>query len=100
MTMPEAGRQAAHILLDATSAWDVNSSESVNEVAANLALQQLMEVDALIATFDDETDVVTVDATHLLGAGMVLLQYLLQRVADSDGIQREEVIFQVREFVG
>lgn len=41
--MPEPGRQAAHVFLDAVSAWDDDATDQANEAAATLAFDRLNE---------------------------------------------------------
>jgi hypothetical protein len=95
--MPEAGRQAAHVLLDAVSVWDVSATGQQNSAASDLALARLNEVGAVTATYDDDTEELNLDASELLGGVMVLVQQLVSNLSTCTGMDREEVIALTRE---
>lgn len=83
MTMPEEGRQAAHVLLDVVSAYDneLPEEDPANAEAMNLALLHLNQVGAVTATFNDDTDEVTIDMSNLVGGVAVTLSWLVHQLA-------------------
>ena len=98
--MPEAGRQAAHVLLDTVTAFDPDLGEDDrNGAAMNLAHERLNEVGAAEATYNDDTDQVTIDITGLLGGAVVTIHWLTLLVAEVAGISQEDVIVKAREFI-
>lgn len=94
--MPEPGRQAAHVLLDATSAF---RPEDDDASIVDLALQRLGEAGAVTATYDDVTDEATVDVSDLVGATLVLLERLVTEVAREHGVSKGVVIADLRTHV-
>jgi hypothetical protein len=54
--MPEAGRQAAHVFLDALSGGTF-TDEGVDSAATDLAVARLNEVGAVRATLEDDDNV-------------------------------------------
>lgn len=98
--IPEAGRQAAHILLDTVIAFDDELGEDdANSAAMDLALQRLNDVDAVTATIDDETDVVDMNITNLVGGAVVTMKLLAGVLAEAKGISIEEVVSTTRRFL-
>ena len=96
--MKEPGRQAAHVLLDVVAAWDDEDQDGWGP-RANLAIQRLNDVGALTAKFDDETDILDLDASDLLGATAIVMQWLVGAAAVLAKVDRLEVIAAVRDFV-
>lgn len=96
MPFPEQGRQAAHVLIDAVVAADVDAPE-----ASNLAYQRLLEVKAFtVNVVDDGGDLdVTVDMSDLLGATLITIGWLAEELAKCDGRSKEQILFQLREYV-
>ena len=78
--IPDAGRQSAHVILDAVTAWDPSLGiADENNDAMNLALDRLNEIDGAIEVDvdDDEDELdVTLDVTNLAGGTIVLVNYL------------------------
>lgn len=97
-TIPEPGRQAAHILLDSIAAWSAEAGVDVNGPARNLALARLNEVGAVTATMD-EHDVLDVDASDLVGAATLVMHWMTEFLATSTGWSRERIIAEARAFV-
>lgn len=103
--MTDTGRQVSHILLDALAAWDQAVSEShpdddTNASAVNLAVQKILEIGAITVDVDrsgEDTDVVNVDASDLLGGTLVLLQWMLAQLAVYAERDRLDVIVRARE---
>lgn len=98
-SMPEAGRQAAYVLLDALTGWSDDGEAGADSDAMNLALTRLNEVRAVTATIDDESDAVTIDASNLLGGTLVTMMHLVCALAEATGRDREDVIAAAREFL-
>jgi hypothetical protein len=98
--MPDVGRQAGHVLVDMVSAFDPELGESTaNGDAVNRAWQRLNEIEAVRATYDDETDAMRVDMTSVPGSAAVVVTWLVRQVALDAGVSREEVILALREFL-
>ena len=93
--MPEPGRQAGHVILDALSVF---SPDDATSAAVDLALARLTEVGALTATIDDD-DVVTVDASDLVASVLVLMTRLITENQLLRGIGDEEIIVELRELL-
>lgn len=85
------------MILDAITAHDPGAP-SVD--AINLALSRLSEVeDAYVVTIDDD-DAVTLDLSNVLGGAMVAMSRLVQLVSEATDVSREEVISDLREWLG
>lgn len=98
MTNPSA-RQAAHVLLDAISAWQDDATDDVNARTLNLATARLGEIDCVTATVDDNGDLEAVDVSQLVGATLVLLRLLVGALAEAKQVDREVVVGIVRDYV-
>jgi hypothetical protein len=96
MAMPEPGRQAAHVLLDATSVF---RPEDADATIVDLALQRLGDAGAVSATFNDVTGEANVDVSDLVGATLVLLQRLVTEAAREHGVSKGEIIADLRAHV-
>lgn len=96
--MPEGGRQASYILLDAVSAWDTASSHDTNNAAMILALSRMNDVDAFTATLDGN-DHLSIDASNLLGGAIVAINWLIEQLAHERQQSRHSVIADLREFL-
>lgn len=92
----EAGRRAAHVLLDATVVFREGSSDAENAAVIDLALDELSASGAVSATYDDNTGGVKVDASDLLGGCLVVLTSLVQRAAQCERRASQEVIADTR----
>lgn len=99
MPIPEQGRLAAHVPLDAASVFDSEVGDPKNAETVDLALERLNEVGAVSATFDDETDEVTLNATDLIGGTVTTLMYLIGQLSLSSGEKEHDVIAKTREFL-
>ena len=100
--MQEPVRQAAHVMLDMVSAFDDDLGEDpLNPNAMNLAFQRMNEVEAVTATRDDETGELHLDASPLIGANAVAINWLVLMCAQlSDGrLTKPDVIANLREFI-
>lgn len=60
---------------------------------------RLVELGAISATFDDETDELTLEVTPLLVAIATNQMFLIQQIAELRGVSEEAVRFEVREFL-
>lgn len=95
--IPRPGREAANVILDAITAHDPDAP-SVDVM--NLALARLGEVeDAYRVTMNDD-DEATLDLSNLVGGTMVAMSRLVQLVSEAEGVSREEVISDLREWLG
>lgn len=99
---PEPGRQAAHVLIDGASAsldYPRDGSD-----AANLAYQRLLQIEGGIVVKvddpgpDEELDV-QLDLSNLLGATLITIRRLAERLAEAEGRDVESVLVELREFV-
>ncbi len=95
--IPQPGREAANVVLDAITAHDPDAP-SVDMV--NLALSGLAEVEGAYTVTLDDDDAVTLDLSNLVGGTMVAMSRLVQLVADAEGVSREEVISDLRQWLG
>jgi hypothetical protein len=94
--MPQAGRQAAHVILDAVSVYDPAMPAPMTVV--DRAFHRLNEVDAVGVRLTDDGEVV-VDASDLLGGTIVVVQWLVEALARERGEGREQVIADARGFL-
>jgi hypothetical protein len=100
VSMPDPGRLSAHVSLDAVSAYDPESSSEGNERVINLALQRLDDVDeAVIATYDEDTDLVEIDASHLVAGAIRLTYWLAVNLAEERGADVLDVLAEAREYL-
>jgi hypothetical protein len=92
--LPEPGRQAAHVLLDAVAAFDEDASHSVNERPMSTATNRMAEVHAVRATLNPagEADVAV---THLLGGAIFTTKLLIGMVAVASRRSEEQVTHEV-----
>lgn len=96
--IPEGGRQAAHVLLDAVSAWDTAATPGANAAAMTLALTRMNDVEAITALLDEDENL-SVDASNLLGGAMVSVNWLLEQLARERGQDKQLVITELRDFL-
>ncbi|THG33020.1 hypothetical protein [Naasia lichenicola] len=96
--MPEIGRQAAHILLDAVIAFESGRDQEDNVVAMNLALQRLDDVGAVDVLTSPSGDI-TLEVSNLAGGAVVALNWLIEQLAFREVTDREVVIARLREFL-
>lgn len=100
--MPEVGRKAAHLLIDAVTAYDPGADEQTNEATMNLALIALEETGAVdIQVADDGSDgvAVSVDVSNVVGPSISALHWLALRVSVLSGRSVEEVLHDLREHI-
>ena len=96
--IPDAGRQAAHVLLDAVSAWSAEADEAANENAINLAIERLNEIGTVTATLDDQ-EALDVNVSNLVGGTLVTMTWLVRQLSLSAAVDQAEVIVNAREFL-
>ncbi|AZS48119.1 hypothetical protein [Microbacterium oxydans] len=95
--MPQAARKAVNVILDAVTAHE---AEGDNGAAMNLAMSRMSDVvGAYRVTLTDEGEAI-LDLANLLGGTMVAISRLIQVVSESQGVSREEVISDLRVWVG
>ncbi|MDR5699858.1 hypothetical protein [Agromyces aerolatus] len=102
--IPAAGRQSAHVILDAVSAWDPDIGPTdENADAMNRALERLDRIDgAIVVTADDDADDIThltLDVSNLTGGAIVLVNWLVHQLGDARNEDPQIVIAQAREFL-
>ena len=104
MPIPEVGRAAGHVLLDAASAWDDDVDDEQNLDAANLAVERLLELDAVRVDVevdesedgaDDEISV-SVDLADVVGPSALVLRGALA-LLEERGLDRADAIVLLRE---
>lgn len=95
--IPQPGRESANVILDAITAHDPDapSLESMN-----LALSRLADVEDAYRVTVGEDDDVSLDLSNLVGGAMVAMSRLVQLVSEADNVSREEVISDLREWLG
>ncbi len=96
--MPESGRAAAQILLDAASVVDpsvLNGADLVQPVVDDLA-----KIEGLISVHDladsGEEPAFTVEVGDLVGAALVVIGHLVTDLAEARGVDRLAIINDVR----
>lgn len=97
--MPQAGREAVNVILDAVTAYDVEGDKLE---AVHLALRRLGEVEgAYRVTLNDDgdEDEVSLDLSNLVGGTMVAMSRLVQLAAEGQGVSREEIISDLRSWL-
>jgi hypothetical protein len=94
----EAHRRTAHAILDAVSAFDAGATDNENHDAMGLAAVRLQETGAVTVAFEG-TVRVTIDATPLAEAALLLTMALVRRLAQTTGKADEVVVAEVRELL-
>ncbi|WP_400160522.1 hypothetical protein [Arthrobacter sp. BPSS-3] len=92
--IPETGRQAAHVLLDAVSLWD----ERPDPELINRALARLGEIGAVQARGPAAADLegIGIDVTHLVGGATVAIRWLVTQLAEARGVEESSIISDLR----
>jgi hypothetical protein len=98
-SMPESGRLAASVLLDAVVSQSPDKSESENRMALDMALALLIETDDGHDGDERNPDSI-IDASDLVGAAIVLTSWLVSRLAESRGTDVTDVAGELRSFIG
>jgi hypothetical protein len=98
--IPEPARSAAHVLIDAVMAYEVDEEDDDANIAAmDLALTRLGEIHAVTVVRSDVDDSVEVDATNLAAPAVLSMMWLMDQLADATGSSREEIAAGLREFL-
>jgi hypothetical protein len=102
--IPAAGREVAHILLDAVSVHDSSASDDVNIDAVNLAWKRINEVDGAVEAHasgtDEDPDVeLSLDLSNVLGGALIDVTWLVARLAECRGSDSASIIVELREFL-
>lgn len=98
MTLPIAPISEALLdlhLIDTTG----GSDEESNARTLQSITHRLTDLGATSATFDDETDEVTLEVTPLLVAIATNQMFLIRQIAELRGVSAEAVRFELREFL-
>jgi hypothetical protein len=90
------GYAAAGVLLDAIVAAGPGYTD---HGPVDAALTRLHDLGVVRVSMDDETDVIDIDASDLVGGTIVLLQWLVSNLAVARGVSEEVVVFTAREFL-
>ncbi|MCU1479692.1 MAG: hypothetical protein JWQ19_478 [Subtercola sp.] len=98
--MPESGRLAASVLLDAVVSQSPEKSEDENRLALDLALALLVEPDDLETDDGERHPDSIIDASDLVGASIVLTSWLISRLAEARQTDVAEVAGELRSFIG
>ncbi len=99
-TMPEQGRVAAHVLLDALADWDRSSPGEAGllQVALDRLSDLVGAVRVTVEEHPDEVDI-EVDWSNLAGATFVLLQWFMERLMVATGFDANTAITGAREYI-
>jgi hypothetical protein len=98
--IPETGRLAGHVLIDAVMAYDVDGEDSdANIDAMDFALTRLGEIHAVTVSRSKDGDSVQVDASNLVAPAVLSMIWLIDQLADATGSSHEEVAARLREFL-
>lgn len=98
-TLPESGRLSAHVLIDAVSVYDFESSSIVNEIVLNAALERLAEVEGAVTASVTPDDTVAVNISNLVGGTLVSMEWLVESLAAARRVDRASVVVELREFL-
>jgi hypothetical protein len=92
--IPEPGRQAAHVLLDAVSLW----ADSPDPDLINRALARLGEIGAVRAWGPAAADLegIEIDASHLVGGATVAIKWLVSQLAAARGVEESSILSELR----
>jgi hypothetical protein len=93
--LPEAGRQAAHTLIDVVSLWDENPDADI----MNRAFARLNQVGAIRTHAPTHGPALQVDISHLMGGTIVTLKWLVAHLAAERGVTEADVITELRQFL-
>lgn len=96
--MPDAGRESANVILDAVSAFDADRAD--NRAAMDLAVARLNDVEGAYRVLVNDRDEVTLDLSNLVGGSTVTIMRLVQLLSEATGASREEIISDLREWLG
>jgi len=100
MPIPEEGRAASHVLLDAASSWDDDATVEQNMASANLAVERLLELGVVRVDIEETDDDVNVgvDIADVIGPSTLLLHAALV-LLEERGLDRAAAIVALREGV-
>lgn len=96
--IPNTGRLAAHTLIDALSAHDTNVSQERSDAAVQLALQRLKDIGAVEVTYDQATESVAVNISHVVSPAIIAMLWLATRLSEATGVSEEEIYAEMREY--
>lgn len=96
--IPTAGRESVNVILDAVVAHVPGDPRNVELM--NLALARLAEVEGAYGVTVNDADEVSLDLSNLVGGAMVAIARLVQMVAEAEGTSREEVVADLRAWLG
>lgn len=93
---PETIRQAAHVLLDAISAFDdLNNPDP--DPAIRLAFKRLVDIDAVTSTYDDETNTRHLNIHPvLLAATSLVVSSIVDHMGDTPTLDSMTAIGRLR----
>jgi hypothetical protein len=98
--IPETGRLAGHVLIDAVMAYDIDQEdEDANLAAMDLALARLGELHAVSVIRSEHDDSVQVDASNLVAPAVLCMIWLIDQLSDATGSSHEALAARLREFL-
>jgi hypothetical protein len=98
--IPETGRLAGHVLIDAVMAYEVDEEDDdANMDAVDLALTRLSEIHAVTVIRSGDGDSVQVEASNLVAPAVLCMIWLIDQLAAATGSSHEEVAAGLREFL-
>ena len=102
--IPAAGREVAHILLDAVTAHDSSAPDEMNIGAVNLAWKRINDVEGAVEAqasgTDEDPDIeLSLDLSNLLGGALINITWLVTRLAECRGSDSASIIVELREFL-
>jgi hypothetical protein len=98
--MHDAGRQAAHVLLDTVSAVDKDADYMSNATAIQLAFQRMQDVGAITATVKDEAGGdLRLDVSPLVGASLISMNWLINVAARHAEREPADIVVGLREYL-
>lgn len=96
--IPAAGRESVNVILDAVTAHAIDDSD--NLAAMNFALERLADVEGAYRVTLNDDDEASLDLSNLIGGTMVAISHLVQLLSEEKDVSREEVISDLREWLG
>lgn len=95
--MPRVGREAAHILIDALTAYDPDANDTKNTQAIELALERLTLARCITVEMDESSGMARVQVENLVMPALTMLERLIREVVLLAKVDRTEVIAMLRD---
>lgn len=97
--MPKVGREAAHILIDALSAYDLEADDVVDTQVMELALERLSLAGCVTVELDENSSMAMVGVENLAMPALLMMQRLIREVTLLAEAHRDEAIALLRDAV-